>query len=396
MAARLQSPLASAATRALGVRPRHLERHRLVLSDGAATTLHVATHDLRRTVPRVVRLPRRRRSSAGAASTASPRRSSAASSSAPPARRWASCAPSGIARARACRSTRRGSDVRACLHVVGGHVALARRDELPAEPHGDLLQAGPLLVRDGVPCVDGDVEGFSAGARPVRLRHHRRAATRAPRSALTRRRRLLAVACDGRADDEAGLTLAELAEALVALGARARRSTSTAAARPRWSAAAGCATSRARTTASCWPAAGRSRPRSSFTPRNRLRGYNRRVRVAQRPHVLPPRRLGARGAGAGPRAARARLGRDGRLRARSTAATATPSASTTGCDVARGATSTRGDAPMHPSYEDRPDAPDRVFAALDDDAYEAPRRRLGARAGARRAPPTPTSCTCTT
>jgi glycosyltransferase involved in cell wall biosynthesis len=31
----------------------------------------------------------------------------------------------------------------------------------------------------------------------------------------------------------------------------------------------------------------------------------------------------------------------------------------------------RGDAPMHPSYEDRPDAPDRVFAALDDGAYEA-------------------------
>jgi glycosyltransferase involved in cell wall biosynthesis len=30
----------------------------------------------------------------------------------------------------------------------------------------------------------------------------------------------------------------------------------------------------------------------------------------------------------------------------------------------------RGDAPMHPSYEDRPDAPDRVFAALDDRAYE--------------------------
>jgi glycosyltransferase involved in cell wall biosynthesis len=30
----------------------------------------------------------------------------------------------------------------------------------------------------------------------------------------------------------------------------------------------------------------------------------------------------------------------------------------------------RGDAPMHPSYEDRPDAPDRVFAALDDRACE--------------------------
>ena len=52
------------------------------------------------------------------------------------------------------------------------------------------------------------------------------------------------------------------------------------------------------------------------------------------------------------------------------AVAATPSAST------RAATShavrfDRGDAPMHPSYEDRPDAPDRVFAALDDDAYEA-------------------------
>jgi glycosyltransferase involved in cell wall biosynthesis len=30
----------------------------------------------------------------------------------------------------------------------------------------------------------------------------------------------------------------------------------------------------------------------------------------------------------------------------------------------------RGDAPQHPSYEDRPDAPDRVFAAVDDVAYE--------------------------
>jgi glycosyltransferase involved in cell wall biosynthesis len=29
-----------------------------------------------------------------------------------------------------------------------------------------------------------------------------------------------------------------------------------------------------------------------------------------------------------------------------------------------------GDAPMHPSFEDRPGAPDRVFAALDDAAYE--------------------------
>src|SRR3954453_19299597 len=31
---------------------------------------------------------------------------------------------------------------------------------------------------------------------------------------------------------------------------------------------------------------------------------------------------------------------------------------------------TAGDAPMHPSYEDRADAPDAVFAAVDDDEYE--------------------------
>ena len=30
----------------------------------------------------------------------------------------------------------------------------------------------------------------------------------------------------------------------------------------------------------------------------------------------------------------------------------------------------RADPPMHPSYEDRPGAPDRVFASLDDDEYE--------------------------
>jgi Phosphodiester glycosidase len=218
MAARLTSPLASA-TRALGVRPRHLQRHRLALSDGAVTTLHVAAYDLRRTVPRVVRL-------------ATPM----------PVERWCrehaigeaivggffvrhggtplgELRTSGIARpARPFEAP--WSDVRACLHVIGGDVALARRDELPAEPAGDLLQAGPLLVREGVPCVDGDVEGFSAGQGQF---DSDITAGRYPRAAIAiaPRGRLLAAACDGRADDESGLTLAELAEVLVALGARA-------------------------------------------------------------------------------------------------------------------------------------------------------------------------------
>ena len=108
---------------------------------------------------------------------------------------------------------------RACVHACPAGVAIARRPELPAEPHGDLLQAGPLLVRDGASVVTGgDDEGFSAGAHQFDSdisdgRH--------PRCALALTAdHVLAVACDGRHPDDAGLTLGELAEALVGLGAR--------------------------------------------------------------------------------------------------------------------------------------------------------------------------------
>jgi Phosphodiester glycosidase len=218
MDARLRTPLASAAARALGTRPRHLQRLRLDLNDGAATTLHVADYDLRRTLPRVYRLPQPT-----------------------PLERWCRAhrigeaivggffvrpggmplgelRTSGIARS-ALPFDAPWDGVRACLHVAGNRVTVARRDGLAAEPAGDLLQAGPLLVNGGMACVDGDVEGFSAGQRQF---DSDITAGRYPRAALalTASRRMLAVACDGRADDEAGLSLAELAEALVALGAR--------------------------------------------------------------------------------------------------------------------------------------------------------------------------------
>lgn len=108
-------------------------------------------------------------------------------------------------------------DVRACLHV-DGDIRIARRPDLPAQPDGDLLQAGPLLVRDGVSVIDGrDSEGFTAGAvqfdSDISDGRHPRCALALTDDAL------LAVACDGRHDDEAGMTLDELADALVALGA---------------------------------------------------------------------------------------------------------------------------------------------------------------------------------
>jgi Phosphodiester glycosidase len=108
--------------------------------------------------------------------------------------------------------------LRACVHAAPDGVAIAGRPDLPAAPPGDLLQAGPLLVRDRASVVTGgDEEGFSAAAHQFDSdisdgRH--------PRCALgLAGDRLLAVACDGRHGDEAGLTLGELADLLVGLGA---------------------------------------------------------------------------------------------------------------------------------------------------------------------------------
>ncbi|HEX4036194.1 MAG TPA: phosphodiester glycosidase family protein [Solirubrobacteraceae bacterium] len=110
-------------------------------------------------------------------------------------------------------------DVRACVHIVGETVRIARRDELAAEPAGDLLQAGPLLVADGCRVIaDGeDVEGFSAAAHQF---DSDITAGRYPRAALAvAGERLLAVVCDGRTRRDAGMTLPELADVLVGLGA---------------------------------------------------------------------------------------------------------------------------------------------------------------------------------
>src|SRR5262249_17921753 len=55
---------------------------------------------------------------------------------------------------------------RASVVIDDGEVRLMERGAAPAEPRGDLVQAGPLLVADGtiVFDADDDREGFSAGA----------------------------------------------------------------------------------------------------------------------------------------------------------------------------------------------------------------------------------------
>src|SRR4051794_18054989 len=196
--------------------PRHLTETRLRLADGARTTLYVAGYDMQAVEVGVVRMQR-------------------------PAPLEAWCRARGIGEALVggfyvrpdgtplgelrTRGVRRLSvpfdepwrRVRACVHVSGGELLLARRNELPMLVAGDLLQAGPLLVDGGRPVVAGDPEGFKAGARQF---DSDITDGRYPRAALAiAGDRILAAACDGRHDRDAGLTLDELAESLIGLGA---------------------------------------------------------------------------------------------------------------------------------------------------------------------------------
>jgi hypothetical protein len=195
---------------------RHLRRERLRLVDGLRTTLYVARYDLRRTDIRVVRLPQPMPLEAYCRANGFDEAVVGGFYQRPELTPLGELRTGGVVRRHVPFAAPHGA-LRACLVAGGAPPAIARRSELAAEPVGDLLQAGPLLVRGGVP-VGGDVEGFSAGSHQF---DSDITAGRYPRAAigLTRRGEALAVACDGRADDEAGLTMAELAEAMAALGA---------------------------------------------------------------------------------------------------------------------------------------------------------------------------------
>jgi hypothetical protein len=107
---------------------------------------------------------------------------------------------------------------RGCVHM-DGHVRIAPREELPDDPPGDLLQAGPLLVSGGESLIDGeDREGFSAGSAQF---DSDITVGRYPRCALgISENELLAVCCDGRRSGvDGGLALDELARLLISFGA---------------------------------------------------------------------------------------------------------------------------------------------------------------------------------
>jgi hypothetical protein len=186
-------------------------------SDGEETTVYLVRHPLAATRVRVVRFPEPTRLDHWCASTGHPeaivagffvrdpyrplgevRIAGAVVEHEPVAARWASA--------------------RACVHADGA-VRLAARGELGADPAGDLVQAGPLLLRDGRPVGDGDPEGFSAGSAQF---DSDITVGRYPRCALgVSDDELLAVCCDGRRSGvDAGLALGELARLMLSFGAR--------------------------------------------------------------------------------------------------------------------------------------------------------------------------------
>ena len=109
---------------------------------------------------------------------------------------------------------------RACVVVTDGAIEILPRADAPDRPAGDLLAAGPLLVSDGTVAFDPDAdhEGFSAGAEQF---DSDITAERHPRAALgICDGELIAVTCDGRRTGvDAGLSMAELAQVMVDLGA---------------------------------------------------------------------------------------------------------------------------------------------------------------------------------
>jgi len=203
----------------------HLRRLRLTLTDGQATTAYVATYPLATTRLRVTRLPAL--SVLATWCHLSDVREALVGGfylrhiGTPPEALHAG-SPLGELRLDGVAQphvpfTAPWDALRACVHVDDSRVRIMRRDELPAAPVGDLLQAGPLLIRDGR-VLDGDEEGFSAGAAQfdsdITVGRHPRAALGSDGT------RLIALVCDGRSDEDAGMTLGEVAGAMLDLGAR--------------------------------------------------------------------------------------------------------------------------------------------------------------------------------
>jgi hypothetical protein len=193
-------------------------RLRVALADGARTTVHVAVYDTETTEVRVALLGGQQQLAAWCAATGHTDAIVGGFFVRPDGAPLGEVRTHGVRR-RHVAFAAPWNGTRACVHVQGGTARIARRDELPTEPLGDLLQAGPLLVRNSRPVYEraGDPEGFRLAAWQF---DSDISDGRYPRAALgLAKGRLIAVAVDGRGAHDAGLTLEELATLLAGLGA---------------------------------------------------------------------------------------------------------------------------------------------------------------------------------
>jgi Phosphodiester glycosidase len=204
--------------RSLQPRPAvRLERLRLGPDDGASTTVHVARFPRDSTRTAVVGFARPRRLVEWCRAAGVPHAIVAGFFIRPEGRPLGELRIDGIARDHVPFAAPWGGR-RACVAIRDGAVEIEARPGLPRSLAGDLLEAGPMLVRNGVSVLDGigDPEGFSSVAHQF---DSDITEGRYPRAALgISDNELIAVACDGRAKQEAGLTLEELAEAMAELG----------------------------------------------------------------------------------------------------------------------------------------------------------------------------------
>jgi Phosphodiester glycosidase len=191
--------------------------NRLTLEDGATTTIHVARHERERTRLRVVVIPGQARLAPYCAARGITEAIVGGFFARPHGTPLGEVRTSGVARDHV-PFTAPFDATRATLHVAGGRARIAPRNEIAPAPRGDLLQAGPLLVRDGRPIFDrqDDREGFSEanGQFDSDITDGRY-----PRAALgVSDTHFYAVAADGRGRHDAGLTLEELAAYMASLG----------------------------------------------------------------------------------------------------------------------------------------------------------------------------------
>jgi Phosphodiester glycosidase len=104
------------------------------------------------------------------------------------------------------------ADVRGSLLVDTDGITIGRRDMLPSQPEGDLLQAGPVLVAGGQAAVDlaTDGEGFGVASGQF---DSDITDGRYPRAAIGYDDTYVyAVVVDGRSDGDVGMSLTELAD----------------------------------------------------------------------------------------------------------------------------------------------------------------------------------------